>query len=51
MSRKPTKPDNSEQSKRFIETAEQVGADDEDAVERALKNIGQKRTAPKPKKA
>jgi hypothetical protein len=27
MPRKPTKPDDSEQSKRFIETAKEVGAD------------------------
>lgn len=35
-----SKPDDREQSKRFIETAEQVGADsDEKALERALKRI------------
>jgi hypothetical protein len=40
MPRKPTKPDDPEQSKRFIETAEEVGADDdEEALERALKRI------------
>jgi hypothetical protein len=40
MPGKPTKPDDSEQSKRFIETAEQVGADvDDEALERAFKRI------------
>jgi len=39
MPRKPTKPDDPEQSKRFIETAEEVGADDEEALERALKKM------------
>jgi hypothetical protein len=40
MPRKPTKPDDPEQSKRFIETAEQVGADKDDkALERAFKKI------------
>jgi hypothetical protein len=40
MPRKPTKPDNPEQSKRFIETAEEVGADTDDAaLERAFKKI------------
>ena len=40
MSRKPTpKPDDPEQSKRFIETAEEVGADDAEALERAFKKI------------
>jgi hypothetical protein len=39
MGRKPApKPDDPEQSKRFIETAEEVGADTDDAaLERALK--------------
>ena len=46
MPRKPTKPDDPEQSKRFVETAEQVGADDEEALERAFKKIvPQKKTA------
>jgi len=41
MPRKPTKPDDPEQSKRFLETAEEVGADADDAaLERALKKIG-----------
>jgi hypothetical protein len=40
MPRKPTKRDDPEQSKRFIETAEQVGADtDAEALERALKKV------------
>lgn len=40
MPRKPTKPDDPKQSKRFIETAEQVGADtDDEALERAFKKI------------
>jgi uncharacterized protein YktA (UPF0223 family) len=40
MGRKPNpKPDDAEQSKRFIETAEEVGADDEEALERAFKKI------------
>jgi hypothetical protein len=48
MGRKPQpKPDNPEQSKRFIETAEQVGADDDEALERAFKMIGK----PKPKRS
>jgi hypothetical protein len=43
MPRKPTKPDNPEQSKRFIEAAEEVGADtDDEALERALKGIARK---------
>ncbi len=41
MTRKPaSKPDDPAQSKRFIETAEQVGADTDDkALERAFKKI------------
>ena len=40
MGRKPDpKPDDAEQSKRFIETAEEVGADDAEALERAFKKI------------
>lgn len=40
MPRKPSKPDDAEQSKRFIETAEEVGADTDDAaLERAFKKI------------
>ena len=39
MPRKLIKPDDPEQSKRFIETAKEVGADDDaEALERALKN-------------
>ena len=48
MARKPArKPDDPEQSKRFIETAEEVGADtDDEALERAFKKIApQKRDA------
>jgi hypothetical protein len=44
MPRKPSKPDDPEQSKRFIETAEEVGADDEEALQRAFKKIS---SAPK----
>jgi hypothetical protein len=40
MGRKPNpKPDDPEQSKRFIDTAKDVGADDEKALERAFKKI------------
>jgi hypothetical protein len=41
MPRKPTpKPDDPEQSRRFIETAEEVGANtDDEALERAFKKI------------
>jgi hypothetical protein len=40
MPRKPTKHDDPEQSKRFIEIAEEVGADtDDEALERALKKV------------
>jgi len=50
MTRKPTKPDDPEQSKRFIETAEEVEADDEEALERAFKKIApQKRSEPSPR--
>jgi len=46
MGRKPApKPDDPEQSKRFIETAEEVGADtDDEALERAFKKISPKRS-------
>lgn len=48
MARKPNpKPDDAAQSKRFIETAEQVGADDEKALERAFKKIGPNRSRDK----
>ena len=56
MARKPElKPDDPEQSKRFIEIAEEVGADDEEALERAFKEInslpcGSGRRASPPKK-
>jgi len=36
-----------QQSKRFIETAEKVGADDEEALERAFKKIGPNRSRDK----
>ena len=40
MPRKPApKPDDPAQSKRFIKTAEEVGADDGEALERAFKKI------------
>ncbi len=39
MPKKPEKRDDPEQSKRFIETAEQVGADDEEALEQVFKRI------------
>jgi hypothetical protein len=46
MGRKPTKPDDLEQSKLFIETAEEVGADDERALDRAFKRIGTSKNHP-----
>ena len=48
MIKKPErKPDNPEQSKRFVETAEEVGADkDEEALERAFKNISARPSRP-----
>jgi hypothetical protein len=51
MGRKPApKPDNAEQSKRFIETAEEVGADaDDGALERAFKKIAREEK-PSPKR-
>lgn len=42
------KPDDAEQSKRFIETAEQAGADDEKTLDRAFKEIAGKRETTKP---
>jgi hypothetical protein len=43
MSQKPKpKPDDPEQSKRFIETAKEVGADDPKALDRAFKKIASK---------
>ncbi len=52
MPRKPTKPDDPAQSKRFIETAEEVGADDEEALERTFKKIvpEKRRNPPEPAK-
>lgn len=40
------KPDDLEQSKRFIKTAEEVGADDDKALERALKKIAPSKAKP-----
>lgn len=45
MAHKPTKHDDPEQSKRFLETAERVEADDEKALECALKKIAPDRRA------
>jgi hypothetical protein len=40
MPRKPTKPDDPKQSERFIQIAEELGADADDrALERAFKKI------------
>lgn len=48
MPRKPSKPDDPEQSKRFVETAEEVGADrDDEALERAFKKIAPQTREPK----
>lgn len=51
MPRKPApKPDDPEQSKRFIETAEEVGADrDEEALDRAFKRISSDQKKPNSK--
>jgi len=46
MPRKPTKHDDPEQSKRFLETAEEVEADDEGTLERAFKKIRPKSKPP-----
>jgi hypothetical protein len=46
MPRKPTKHDDPEQSKRFLETAEEVGAYDDGALERAFKKIITKPPSP-----
>ena len=44
MTKKPDrKPDDPEQSKRFIETAKEVGADDPKALDRALKKVATSR--------
>lgn len=51
MPRKPTKPDDPEQSKRFIETAEEVGADEEDTLENALKRVAPSKRVPSRQKA
>jgi hypothetical protein len=48
MGRKPApKPDDAEQSKRFIETATEVEADDDKALERAFKKIIPPKSVPK----
>jgi hypothetical protein len=39
MQRKPTKPDDPEQSKRFIQTAEEARDRDEEALKRAFKKM------------
>jgi hypothetical protein len=45
---KPKKQDDAEQSKRFLETAEEVGADSDDgALERAFKKILPSKRPPK----
>ena len=50
MGRKPApKPDDPAQSKRFIETAEEVGATDDEALERAFKKIVPISKRPSPK--
>ena len=44
MGRKPNpKPDDAEQSKRFIDTAKEVEADDGEALDRALGNAGREK--------
>ena len=44
MGRKPNpKPDDAEQSKRFIDTATEVEADDDKALERALTKIARQK--------
>jgi hypothetical protein len=48
MPRKPTKQDDQEQSKRFIEAAEKVGADDGEVLDRALKKSSSKSKDTKP---
>lgn len=48
--RKSAKPDDPKQMKRFIETAEQVGADDGEAFERAFKKIAPAQKQPRPRK-
>jgi hypothetical protein len=52
MARKSApKPDDPEQSKRFIEAAKEVGADDEKALDRAFKKVAtQPKQQPSPKK-
>jgi tellurite resistance protein len=45
MPRKPMKPDDPEQSKRFIDVAVEVAADGEDALERAFEEISRQKGA------
>jgi hypothetical protein len=48
MGRKPApKPDDAEQSKRFIDTANEAEADDDKALERAFKKIAPSRQSTK----
>jgi len=52
MPSKPTKPDDPAQSKRFLEIAEEVGADaDDKALERALKRAVPSKREPPQRKA
>jgi hypothetical protein len=44
MAKSKPKPDDPEQSKRFVETAKEVEADDEMALERAFKKISTDRS-------
>jgi hypothetical protein len=51
MTKKPDrKPDNPEQSKRFIETAKVVGADDPQALDRAFKKVASQKADKKDKR-
>lgn len=51
MSKKPErKPDDPEQSKRFIETAKEVGADDPKALDRAFKKVAAQKADKKDKR-
>jgi hypothetical protein len=47
---KSQSPDDPEESKRFIEDAERIGADDPDALDRALKKIAKKKQELKDKR-
>ena len=49
MSRKPTRPrDDPEQSKRFIEMAEEVGAADGEGLDRVLKKVASDAASSRP---